>query len=195
MTIVTLTMSMSLDGFVQAANATPEKPLGVGGERLHEWSTSSDLQNTKYLEKAINSIGAVIAGRRTYNTSLPSWRSDGPTGSIRLPVFVVTHKAAETSPENGVYRFVTSGIEAAIAEAKSVAGKKGVCIMGGPDIGQQAIEAGCVDEIAINIAPVIFGSGKSFFSDFGRHIQLEPIEVIDTPLATHLRYRVIKKSK
>ena len=193
MTIVTLTMSMSLDGFVEAAHATPEKPLGIGGERLHEWAFPGDPQNAKYLEDAISTIGAVITGRRTYDTSLPSWHSDGPTGPLRLPVFVVTHKAPETSPKNGVYRFVTKGLSAAIQDAKAMAAQKGVCIMGGPDIGQQAIEAGFVDEIAINIVPVIFGSGKSFFRDFGRHIQLQPLDVVDTPLATHVRYRVVKK--
>ncbi len=121
MTIVTLTMSMSLDGFMQAANPTAEKPLGLGGELLHEWASANDPENNKYLADAIDSIGAVIAGRRTYDTSLPSWRSDGPTGPTRLPVFVVTHKAPKTMPENGVYQFSTKGVAAAVAEAKITA--------------------------------------------------------------------------
>jgi dihydrofolate reductase len=113
---------------------------------------------------------------------------------MRLPVFVVTHKAPETMPENGVYHFATKGIAAAIADAKIIAGKKGICIMGGPNIGEQAIESGLVDEIAINMAPVLFGSGTSFCRDLGRHIQLQSIDVVETSLATHVRYRIIKKS-
>lgn len=192
MTKVTLSMSMSLDGFIEAADATPEAPLGVGGERLHEWAMGGDQQNADFLASAIGDIGAVVAGRRTYDASVPWWGADGPTGPARLPVYVVTHKAPVQSPEKGVYRFATEGVVAAVADAKAAAGRKGVSIMGGPDIGQQALETGCVDEISISLIPVVLGNGKSLFQGIGRHIQLEPVQVIDTPLATHLRYRIAK---
>jgi dihydrofolate reductase len=82
--------SMSLDGFMTAANVRPAEPLGDGGERLHEWAMEPDERNRAFLERAIGGAGAVIAGRRTYDASLPWWGADGPTGSRRLPVFVVT---------------------------------------------------------------------------------------------------------
>jgi dihydrofolate reductase len=106
-------------------------------------------------------------------------------------VFVVTHQAPETSPEGGVYTFVTDGIESALEQARAAAGDKVVVVMGGASIGQQYIAAGLVDEIQIHLAPVVFGSGTRMFENLGdRHISLEPIEVIDTPSATHLRYRI-----
>src|SRR5690349_15630217 len=108
---VIFTISMSLDGFITAAGQTPEQPLGDGGMRLHEWAFSGDETNQRFLDGAIAGLGAVVAGRRTYDTS--SWGADGPTGAHRRPVFVVTHQAPAESPANGVYTFVTDGIESA----------------------------------------------------------------------------------
>jgi dihydrofolate reductase len=66
-------------------------------------------------------------------------------------------------------------------------------VMGGPDIGRQFIEAGLVDEIGVHLVPVLFGSGTRMFEHLGgEHIQLEPIEVIETRAATHLRFRIAR---
>jgi dihydrofolate reductase len=183
--------SMSLDGFMTAANRTAEEPTGAGGERLTEWAMADDERNRRFLDDAIGGLGAVIAGRTTYDTSLPWWGEDGPSGPARRPVFVVTHEAPETSPDGGVYQFVTGGIESALERAQAAAEDKVVCVMGGAGTGQQFIAAGLVDEIQIHLIPVLFGSGTRMFENLGdRHISLEPIEVIETPLATHIRYRV-----
>lgn len=82
-------MSMSLDGFVTASNRTPEEPMGDGGLRLVEWGFGDDERAREVVERSISEAGAVIVGRRTYDTSLPWWGPDGPTGEKRLPVFVV----------------------------------------------------------------------------------------------------------
>ena len=183
--------SMSLDGFMTAANRTAEEPTGAGGQRLTEWAMADDERNRRYLADAIEGLGAVIAGRTTYDTSLPWWDADGPSGPARRPVFVVTHEAPETSPDGGVYRFVTDGIESALEQAQAAAEGKVVCVMGGATTGQQFIAAGLVDEIQIHLIPVLFGSGTRMFENLGdRHISLEPTEVIETPLATHIRYRI-----
>lgn len=186
-------ISMSLDGFMTASNQRPEEPMGDGGQRLHEWAFgSADDRDREVLIKGGSATGAIIAGRRTYDTSVPWWGADGPTGPARLPVFVVSHRVPEDTPEGGVYTFV-DGIEAALARAKAAAGTKDVTVMGGADIAQQYIRAGLVDEISIHLVPVLFGSGTRLFEHLGsEHIQLETAEVIATAAATHLRFRVVK---
>ena len=127
----------------------------------------------------------------TYDTSVPWWGADGPTGSARRPVFVVTHNVPAAVPEGGVYRFVTDGIESALEQARAAAGDRIVCVMGGASMGQQYIAAGLIDEIQIHLVPVLFGSGTRMFEHLGsEHIHLETAEVIETPAATHLRFRI-----
>ena len=106
----------------------------------------------------------------------------------------MTHDAPDDSPEGGVYRFVTDGIESALRQAREAAGDKIVTVMGGADLGRQYLAAGLVDQISIHLAPVLFGSGTPMFQplDIG-HVQLELVETVDSPLATHLRYRIVKE--
>jgi dihydrofolate reductase len=191
MSKVIFDISMSLDGFITAQRQTAEEPLGKGGERLHEWAFGADERNRSLMEGAVGALGAVVTGRTTYDQSLPWWGADGPTGPARRPVFVVTHEAPDESPEGGVYTFVTGGIEAALGQARATAGDKEVCVMGGASTGQQYIAAGLVDEIQIHLVPVLFGGGTRMFEHLGdEHIQLEPAQVIETPTAIHLRFRL-----
>ena len=193
MSTVVFDISMSLDGLITASGRRPEEPMGDGGQRLHEWAFGEDERNREFFERSISELGAVIAGRNTYDDSLPWWGADGPTGPARRPLFVVTHEASAESPEGGVYTFVTDGIESALEQAKAVADGKIVTVMGGASIGQQYIAAGLIDEISIHLVPVLFGSGTKMFEHLGgEHIQLEPIEVIETRAATHLRFRIVK---
>jgi dihydrofolate reductase len=186
-------ISMSLDGFVTASNVRPEEPLGEGGQRLHEWAFGEDERNRELLTEAVDAVGAIIAGRGTYDLSIPWWGADGPTGPARVPVFVLTHAEPEDAPEGGVYTFVTDGIERALEEAKAAAGDQDVAVMGGAHIGQQYIAAGLVDEISIHLVPVLFGDGTRMFEHLGgEHIQLETAGVIETPEATHIRFRVME---
>ncbi len=186
-------ISMSLDGFMTASNRRPEEPLGDGGQRLHEWASGEDDRNRKLLEDTIATEGATIAGRETYDTSVSWWGADGPTGSARRPVFVVTHNEPAEAPEGGVYTFVTDGIESALEQAQDVGRGKDISVMGGASIGQQYIAAGLVDEIQIHLVPMLLGSGTRMFEHLGsEHIQLEIVEVIETSTATHLRYRIVK---
>lgn len=183
--------SMSLDGFMTAGNQTGEEPMGEGGLRLMEWILGPDERGRELLEGWVANLGASISGRRTYDTSVPWWGADGPSGSARRPLFVVTHEAPAESPEGGVYTFVTDGIESALERAQEVAGEKDVTVMGGADIGRQYIAAGLVDEIQIHLAPVLFGTGTRMFGDLGPgHLEMEPIETIETPAAVHMRFRI-----
>lgn len=186
-------ISMSLDGFVKATGSTPQEPMGKGGERLHEWAAESDTANSELLANAVAEAGAFIGGRRTYHDSLPWWGANGPTGSARVPLIVVTHHAPDDAPENGVYTFVTDGIDSAMRRAREIAGGKKIYVMGGPNLASQFIRAGLVDEIGIHLVPVLFGDGLRLVDHLGNgHIQLETLSIVDTPSATHLLYRIVK---
>ena len=190
-------ISTSLDGFITGANRTPEAPLGDGGEHLHDWAFHSQHEyNRNLISQSVGTTGAVICGRRTYDDSLPFWGADGPTGAARLPVFVVTHHVPKEIPEQGVYSFVTDGIESALQRAKQAAGDKHVSVMGGADIGQQYIKAGLVDELSIHLVPVLFGRGIPMFANLeGAHIPLELAQAIETPEAIHLQFRILRPPK
>ncbi len=82
---VVFDISMSLDGFMTASDIRPDEPMGEGGQRLHEWAFGGDDRSSELLARSAGSAGAVIAGRRTYDSSLPWWGADGPTGAARLP--------------------------------------------------------------------------------------------------------------
>lgn len=188
-------ISMSLDGFIAGANVRPEAGwggLGDGGERLHDWGfNSADPRNREIAEAMLDSMGAVIVGRTTYDVSIPNWGADGPSGSARVHTIVVSHSVPQDVPEGGVYRFV-DGIEAAFEQAKKSAGDKDVVIQGAK-VAQQLIALGLVDEILIHLAPVLLGSGTRLFEHAGgEHIPLETTEVIQTPEAIHLRFRLVK---
>jgi dihydrofolate reductase len=190
---VVFDISMSLDGFMTAANRRPEEPMGDGGQRLHQWAFGDDRRDREVLTSGVGATGAVIAGRRTYDDSVPWWGADGPTGPARVPVFVLTHEAPEDTPEGGVYTFVTGGIERALEQARAAAGAKDVTVMGGAETGQQYLRAGLVDELSIHLVPVLFGSGTRMFEHLGdQHLQHEHAGVTQTAAATHLRFRIAR---
>jgi dihydrofolate reductase len=184
-------MSMSLDGYIRAANPRPDEPLGEGGEALHAWAMDDDDAGGRdVLDRGIAGTGAVICGRVTYDDSIPWWQANGPTGAARLPVFVLTHTAPSDVPAGGVYVFVTTGIEDALAQARQAADGKNVTIMGGPAVGNQFLRAGLVDELSVHVVPVLFGAGTLLTEALPAHIELEPADQVSAPSATHLRYRI-----
>ena len=185
-------ISMSLDGFITAANVRPEAGLGDGGERLHDWAfNSADPRNRELLAKGA-SLGAIISGRHNYDLAVPYWNADGPTGDAQVPTIVVSHSVPQDIPNGGVYRFADS-IEVALEKAQKAAGDKDVAIMGGANIAAQFLKLGFVDEISIHLVPVLFGSGIRLFEHLdSAHVQLETTEVIETKEAIHLRFRLIK---
>ena len=186
-------ISMSLDGFIAASGMTPDVGMGVGGEALHDWAFGGDERDRELLEQAGAGLGAVIAGRRTYDNSIKWWGADGPTGPARVPLFLVTNGTPDSVPEGGVYTFV-GDIRSALDAARTTAGDQDVGIMGGADIARQYLREGLVDEISIHLVPVLFGSGTPLFGDswIDRHLRLERPVVVATDTATHLRFRLVK---
>lgn len=183
-------ISMSLDGFIAGPNVSPERPMGDGGMRLHDWLFSKKtVTDTEVLKEIIETSGAVIIGGRTYLVAIgDAWGGYSP---FQVPAFVVTHHAPGKLIEGFV--FVTDGIKSAIAQAKAVAGDKNIWIMGGANIAQQYINAKIPDELHIHLVPVLLGGGTKLFDHAGsEQIELERTRLIESPGATHLRFRVVK---
>jgi len=190
MNLVVADISISLDGYTTAAGQTADEPMGSGGERLHEWTTSEEGQ--RLLGETVVDLGAVIAGRRTYDDSVRWWGADGPTGPARRPVIVLSHDAPAEPPQDGVYRFVSGGVVDALGRAQVAAGDGTVCVMGGADTIRQFLNAGLVHELSLHVAPVLLGDGTRLFDGAPEHlVGLERISVLDTPTAVHARYRVV----
>ena len=199
MGLVTTGFSMSLDGFV----ALPNNEIGplfdwyFAGEQTHErasgdttYKLSSD--SGEMLNEASKATGALIAGRTLFDFT-HAWGGRHP---LDVPVFVVTHNV-ETVPdewrrEGSVFMYVTDGVESAIAQAQAVAGEKSVAIAS-TTIAQQAINAGLLDEIHIDLVPVLLGTGVRLFDHLNvAPIRLETPTVAEAAGVTHLTYRVIK---
>jgi dihydrofolate reductase len=188
---VAFNISMSLDGFITAGNQTREEPLGENGEFLHEWFFNGGAEGDAYAQRLTSNVGAVICGRKCYDDSIPYWDENGQTGSLKLPLFVVTHRPLLASHSTGIYR-AAGTIPDAVKQAKSAAGGKDVSLMGGADVFRQALAGGLVDEIELHIVPVLFGAGTRLIDTLPNQIKLEPTGMLGTPLARHIAYRVVK---
>ena len=192
-------ITMSLDGYITGPNDRLGAGLGEGGERLHTWvfggpwtydgpRGSAAPVDQEYLEGVFGSAGAWIVGR-TMHDVVDGWGDDPGFG---VPVFVVTHRARETVVKGDTsFEFVTGGIDDALARARAAAAGKNVILMGGADLLRQYLAAGLVDEFTLTIAPVLLGAGKRLFDGIARtDIVFERTAVIESPFATHLRFRV-----
>jgi dihydrofolate reductase len=201
---VILGISMSLDGFVAGPNDSPDNPLGDGGEALFRWYFSGDIPFTmpgdvpefrvsrasaQVLEEATKTIGAMVAGRRMFDIA-NAWQGHPPGEG---PCFIVTHSPpSEWVKEGSPFIFVTDGVESAIRQAKAAAGDKNVAVSSA-SIAQQCIKAGLLDEIHIDLAPVLLGGGVRLFEHLGKQpVELEKTQVVDAPGVIHLGFRVVK---
>ena len=196
MTKVLSGITISVDGYVAGPNDVAGNGLGDGGERLHYWvfggpwtydnepEGQATGEDAAWLEEATSGLGAVVAGRWTYEAA-NHWGDENPWG---FPVFIVTHRPAE-QPDGDAFTFV-SGVEEAVRRAREAAGDKHVHVMGGADVIRQALEADLVDELTIIVAPVVLGGGKRLFEGFTKSIDLEHIGVRQSQYATFVDYRV-----
>jgi dihydrofolate reductase len=204
-------ISVSLDGFVAGTNPTLDEPLGHGGEGLHEWvvktaawrkphglgggetGTDSDI-----MAEAFDNLGAVIMGRKMYSGGTGPWDGDpnpdgwwGDAPPFHVPVFVLTHHTRERLYKKGgtSFTFVTNGIQSAFDQAKATAGEKNVSIAGGASVIGQYMKVGLLEELQLHIVPILLGGGTPLFGDADTST-LEKIRVIDSPLVTHIKFRV-----
>jgi dihydrofolate reductase len=144
------------------------------------------------MDEVFSSGRAWIVGR-TMHDVVDGWGDDPGFG---VPVFVVTHRPHETVVKGDTtFEFVTDGIDDALARARAAAGDRNVILMGGGDLLRQYLDAGFVDEFTLTISPVLLGNGKRLFDGIERRERaFERVEVVESPWATHLRYRVSSNS-
>src|SRR5512135_202298 len=192
MSVSVLYMSMSVDGYIAGPNDERDNPGGDGFMRLHEWygfeapppNTQGTGWGAQFIDEG-NATGAVLAGRRTVE-QVDHWGGD----HHGVPIFVVSHRPPDPSLSNyPLVTYVTDGIVSAMAQAKAAAGDRNVMVHGAYTA-QRALEAGVLDVLQIHQIPVLFGGGRRLFDVLPSRIELEIVRVIDTPEATHIRYRV-----
>ena len=175
--------SMSLDGYV----AGPDHAMGW---MALDWLPDAPASNLA--KELADETGAVLAGRSWHDAL---HRIGGPEGMygghFTGPVLVLTHRPEPPSPYER-FRFVTGGIESAVAEAREAANGKDVAIFG-PTLGAQCLEAGLLDELVILLEPVLLGDGIRLFGGPGQaSYPLEPAGVSEAGHSAYLRYRVVR---
>ncbi len=186
--------AMSLDGFIA--------DVEDGVQHLFRWLANGDTElavmgrvfmtspaSAEHYRQLMQMTGAHVTGRRDFDVSR-AWGGKNPLG---VPSFIVTHSVPqEWAGEDAPFTFVTDGVESAVEKARKAAGAKNVLISGST-IAQQCITAGLLDEIHIDLVPVLLGTGIRLFDHLGtKPIELESTRVVEARDVTHLRYRVVK---
>lgn len=187
-------MTMSVDGFI----ADPDDGVGP----LFDWYGEGGVQFTfpgngmeahvsaasaGHLERVVSELGALVTGRRLYEVA-HAWSGSHPAG---VPVVVVTHTPPESAPSGSTpFTFITDGVESAIARAQAIAGERSV-VIASADIARQCLDAGLLDVIQVNLAPVMLGRGIPFFSGLERYpVMLEDPVILPGHRVVHMYFRV-----
>lgn len=205
MTTVTADLAITLDGYVAGPNVTLDNPGGDGAEPIFEWihtlaswrerqgmTGGEENRDSELVREWFDATGAVVMGRTMYDTGEEPWSNDPP---FRTPVFVLTNRPRPTLVKEGgtTFTFVADGIHSALEQAKAAAGTRNVDIAGGASTVRQYLGAGLIDELQLHVVPALLGDGLRLFEALGPgRRDLEQIRVVETPLATHLKYRFVK---
>lgn len=203
-------ISISLDGLVAGPNQSVDNPLGIGGERLHEWVVAlaawreqhgmaggEENDSNRVVEENRSNVGATIMGRNMFgghpgpwNQSDPwqGWWGDNPP--FHHPVFVVTNYPRQPLELDGgtTFYFVTDGIHQALERAIAAADGRDVALGGGANVAQQYLIAGLVGEMELHIVPILLGSGERLFDGVGDDLHgLELVRTIATDSVVHMK--------
>ncbi|WML81007.1 dihydrofolate reductase family protein [Streptomyces sp. VNUA74] len=202
---VTADLAITLDGYVAGPNVSRDNPGGDGAGRIFDWihtlaswrerqgmAGGDENRDSELVREWFDATGAVVMGRTMYDLGEEFWGDNPP---FRTPVFVLTHRPRPTLVKEGgtTFHFVTEGIHSALERARAAAGDRNVDIGGGADTVRQYLAAGLVDELQLHVVPVLLGGGLRLFEglgDAGRR-DLEQVGAVETPLATHLKYRFV----
>jgi dihydrofolate reductase len=206
-------IAMSLDGYMAGPGQGLDDPLGIGGMRLHDWlfelaafhdGDEDGVENasTIVVEEMQQNVGAAIMGRNMFGPIRGPWQDEswrgwwGEDPPFHVPVFVLTHYARRPVEMAGgtTFHFVTDGIESAYEQAAAVAGDRDISLGGGASTVQQSIATGLLDELQINLVPILLGGGERLLDGLAdAPVRLEGTRVIEAPGVTHLRYRVVTR--
>ncbi|HEY6473967.1 MAG TPA: dihydrofolate reductase family protein, partial [Acidimicrobiales bacterium] len=165
-------MTVSLDGFVAGANQSQDNPLGVGGLELHHWHLDEPIHeaDARARDELMKPRGAYVMGRNMFgpvrgpwDVNWRGWWGDEPP--YHAPVFVLTHYPYDPIAMEGgtTFHFITEGFDVAFERAEAAAGDLGVDIAGGASTVRQAFAAGVIDELMLDVAPVLLGAGERLF--------------------------------
>lgn len=205
-----LKISMSLDGFVAGPDQSVDNPLGVGGMRLLEWifplaawRTPHGLEggevnaSTPVIEESLANIGATIMGRNMFGGHPGPWNAKdpwkgwwGPNPPFHHPVFVLTHHPRPLLALEGgnTFNFVTESFRAALELARSSARGRDVSLAGGASAARQYLTASLVDEMEINLVPILLGRGERLFDGDDDLRGLRLVRTVSAPNVTHLKF-------
>ena len=188
---VVMNASVSVDGFIAAENDDPGP--------IFEWLVSGDVPlddggvlkvsqaSFDYIRPYWDEVGVTIAGRHSFDVT-DGWDGTPPSGIDH--VVVVSHRGAPDGWDREAPFHFVDGIETAVSKAKELAGDRTVEVAAG-DVGGQMLAAGLVDEVRMDIAPVVLGSGKRYFGSVdAQHLLEDPDVVIQGNRVLHLRLRV-----
>ena len=197
--------AVSIDGFGAGPDQGLEHPLGKGGRALHNWFYPTRAframigeeggTEDRFAQAAMEGFGAFILGRNMFGPARDDWGGPdwkgwwGDDPPFHAPTFILTHHArAPIVMEGGTtFHFVTDGIEAALARARSAAGDRDVKIGGGVSTVRQYLLAGAIDEAHLALSPVLLGRGESLFAGVDLPaLGYRVTESVATPLATHV---------
>ena len=196
-------VSISLDGYLAGPDQSLDAPVGVGGDRLHRWHWLAEESGSEADVVATADLlaprGASVMGSNMYGPVRGPWSSYagawrgwwGDEPRYHAPVFVLTRHAHEDVVMAGgsTFHFVTDGFTAAYARALEAAADGDVRIAGGVSTLRQALAAGVLEEITLDVVPVLLGSGERLF-DGVADPGLEPVAVGGAPYATHVTCRI-----
>jgi dihydrofolate reductase len=198
MPFVTCHMSISLDGFVAGPHQSAENPLGIDGRKLHDWHLDEPKHpvDEAFTQRLLGPRGAYIMGRNMFGPVRGEWGDSdwrgwwGPEPPYHAPVFVLTHHPHDPiNMEAGTTFYFVDGFETALAEAAKQAGDRPIDIAGGASAARQALQARCLNELVLDIVPVILGAGERIFDDVPE-FHAEAVEAATSPLATHIVYKI-----
>jgi dihydrofolate reductase len=185
MATVVAGMTTSLDGFVADS----------GGSARPLYFDFADFRESVYMDTLIEQTGAVLMGRRTFEMADdPDWYVGNY--EFQVPIFVVTHHPPKTPPkqdERLTFTFVGDGIASAVEQAKDAAGDKAVMVVGGAGVIQQLLREGLVDELHVDVMPVLLGQGLRLLENVDPdRVRLEKLDVQELGPRTNLSFRVVR---
>jgi dihydrofolate reductase len=190
---------MSLDGYVAGPNQSLENPLGIGGIGVHHWHLDpNDMHEADAAATAelLRPMGAYIMGRNMFGPIRGEWTGDWrgwweENPPYHAPVFVLTHYPRESVEMEGgtTFHFVTEGFDVALARAREVAGGMDIDIAGGASAVRQAFAADALQDLYVDVIPVLLGGGESMFEGIPL-VALTQQEVTYSPRALHVHYTI-----
>jgi dihydrofolate reductase len=188
-----------VDGFVAGPDQTVDDPIGRGGMQPHEWHFDPQGEDRRIVDEWMTGLGAYVMGRNMFgpgpgpgrgewDLDWTGWWGDEPPYGV--PVFVLTHHPRESvAVGRTTFHFVTDGVDAAVEAARAAAGERTVAVAGGASTVNQCLTAGLIDLLHLHVVPLTLGAGERLFEGVPP-VELEPVQVVSSPAATHVMYRV-----